>query len=1058
MNTFIKDDVIVNIVNTFDNQLAQEAFASILMGDVEGYKALTHARSDKWLPSVIGDNTYNGVLVNRIGMTSKVEMTCMSNDGFLGKNYEFNVSKDVPMLWFSRDYYTAIIKQIKFFIIDDDADAPLAVEFKPTDVLYMMLAMVRNSRTREFWNARLSTLVDYPNYSINCLIAGELEIVPSEVHSYGIKEEHALKGFYKTPDLMETENNPFVHYVENGTGHPAMYSFEAPKKAFARVSRLVETPKAISIGMHKVFVAKDIPDGIKEWFVSGSAYVPTPLLEKYGTIRATNEYGLKFTSALMPKSCSHDSWIITSKASFKGGLNGLYLACNPGLSIADMLSLSEEDVLFSLEPHEAIIDFEGYAIEGYFIDTEVNVSDFYCLHGLRRSGDESKTILVEHEGEDVELEVGSYYLEAREAVASDLEYDLISDIQAKLSEGTLKYRKDSLNLKMQEFTNARFSYGAEVGDEWMMSVIRSAFDKGMRGHMTESLDRITGDIDCEVYTKQDIFNVMVNNVFQGMRKVPTGRLSPDAFIGANGYALPLEEYYRRVMVLLHGLRDQEGNVLWSGLLSDAPKKILVDGHEFYIPSGKTMREFISQEEGSVGTIMVEGEPVDLSRIFLSGPAGAFILLIIAIKNKYTNWNLKCINHDVDMQKAMLGDTIDNWNVDGGSYVMLPAPWLEMDEVTLIQNRNRGWSLNDGDRVTFSKMPVLFDKAVSDMRLRRHIPKSIFGKLTKKLVLALRPAAYCNIDIMLDHQNDTDGDQCRISTLGGILPLYDGPFEHMSKWTRDYTADEYELELRYKPYSKYPHLGISGAVFEAMTSKQEVGTFTNMLMYVSNILDYIDRTSVPMAVVCSELRAYTAMLVQDCVVRSIKHEGTVMNHSICTTRNLFTNNDLETREEARAVYASIIGSIAGSDMSFGIDMFFAYCDQISDKNGVNTASSRRAYDILNIDLEQSEMDNVVKMKDIVTRSYINAVVSAAPNFSNTKIEKRNAKQSIILANVADYYDKYILSGQNLASLNVPTTMGIALRNWADLTTREYETMRPTESELRSVGVSSIPAII
>jgi hypothetical protein len=837
-------------------------------------------------------------------------------------------------------------------------------------------------------------LVANPSYRINCpLVQSEGLFIQTPRYISDIKEEHAIDGFYK----VQGESSLFTIYDGD-----MVFSFEDPKKASARNSRLVFTPESISIGRHKVFVLDTVPVELSNWFVTGAGFCPDSLLERLGAMRITSKEGCKFVTSPCPKD-SDKGIIFLCKNSFKGGLNGvvmnkLGLVSNP----SRMMTISDEDKEDIIQDIECR-KFNGISVSGYLMDCELYVSQFYALHGLQQSADQDCPI---DENGSIDESSQSFYVDALLNIKKDNSFDLIGHIMDSISKGLVKYGKDTIDLKVQEFSVARWSYG-NVGTQWMEKVLSS---KSIRGSVREGLDLMTGKSLPVNLDRQDFWNATINGVFKGVR-ISESVMDPEEFAKEG---ISLEDYKERLDVLLNG-----NGTTWDGLLGQA-KNIVINGYDFYIPSGFTMKEYINFEEGS-------------NRVMFSGPAHCVLKLILSLKHKSTNWAIKEINHLVELQDLMLGKNIDRFNVDGGHYTIIPAPWLSQSQVALIsqdEKYGRGWKINNGARATFSKMPVLFNKAIADMHVSSGIPQSMF-RVSQRMRLAMRNMVFTNVKVLLDHQNDTDGDMGRISLTGGTLPVYDGLPDHMHKWAHEYSSDEYKMDLKYKEYKQYSLSDMDDAVNESVASKKYVGTGTNSLTYVSHVLElYKDRGYVS-ADSAVKIRDSYSMLFQDEKVRGIKHESkSDMFEHIHSSKLFLFDSKTGFNFDAPSMLIGVVKSYTNESLSMEISTMFQHWYSTNGNIGL---SARRIGDIQQVSLIQSGDESSIKLLDSTTRAFLAGVVKSQPLFAYANsygaIDRNNAFVNI-MNNVDSYKDKYILIGKNYSNFNDGTTVSALYSSWGN----------------------------
>jgi hypothetical protein len=686
-----------------------------IMKSWEGHQNVKNA-----IDAILAGRTHKGITTRRIGVSSKFEAKPLSQL----PNLVDSESKDIPMQWLEKPYFDAILTQIKWYkpINDSWAMEPSLNNAAMDSFLLKCLILCRSSQSREFWKAKLPTLVSNPNYNINCAIWDKLAIKPT-YYKHGIKEEHGLKYFYK----VSAKNSLNIIYDDDGA-----FCFENPKKAMARDSRLVDTPEAIPYGKVKVFVIDKIPEvkldlntELSHYMVSGSGMVPMSWIETRGVSRCVFKEGGKFTTMPMPESIHKafpDVDVVLSKASFKSGLNGIY-SIKTNTPPEEMVNVSKDDAELYLVNRLEERRINGVPVYGYSFEVDIKVTNLIALYGLR-SNDEDEELI----GDNTEATSASYYTWAVEQIRLNPEFDLIDDIRQRLIRKELHYVGHNLNLKSQEFTVAAYSYGMDTAKDWMHKVMQTGIERGMiRSSVTEALDLQTGNVQFETHSIDDIKKLI--DVVYPRTKISLGKFDPcDLRNFKDEIVCTPEEGRQRLDYLLNGYGS------WSGLLSPNSKLIEVVDNQgqtsrFYIPSGKTMEEYIHAEEGS-------------ERVFFSGPAGNFLLLLLSIRNSKTNWTLKALNHSAAMQSDMLGKTMDNFTTPGGNYTMLPAPWLFANEIAILNKGidnlfGKQLPIKNDDRVTFSKMPVLFNKAIADMNIKTGLPKSMFGEYNDRIIIALR---------------------------------------------------------------------------------------------------------------------------------------------------------------------------------------------------------------------------------------------------------------------------------------------------------------------------------
>jgi hypothetical protein len=1068
---FFKDERYESTINTWpESSVFRKYIESILRGNHEEFIQLMCSINPEhkvfsYLPAIVGGK-FCGVNTVRIGESNKFEAQLVADGEHfpLDKNFVLKhmprKAIDIPMAWLEKDSFRAINSQIMFYKMNgcDINGNPIwipANELNNSHFLLKCLAMCATSESRDFWKNRIPTLIKFKNYNINAALhavnkKSNSHCIMPTFYKYGIKEEHGIKGFFKSM----ASNSLNTIYTDKG-----VKCFEAPKKAIARDSRLVDTPEAIPYGMQKIFVIYDASHPlVADWFVTGSGYVPTNWIETRGVTRCVSPVGVKMTTTRMPKAMEEafGDVMVLSKASFKSGINGVYAGIT-GKTPEEVSVATESEILSVLKSKAVKRTFQGVDIAGFELEVPLFATNIVSLYGIRSKDEEDSEEDVTDSGEMSEsLLTSSYYMWAIQQITADPWFDLIGDITERLENGEIRFLSHKINVKTQEFSVAHYSYGPEISDAWTKSVMIKSLSQNngvskIRGSVKEALDCQTGNLNFEFYTKHEIENII--RVVYNKICITAGKFDINDLGTQDGVKKIHDkaDAQARLDYLL------EGGKGWSGLLSEVPKVIKImaaDGqlYQFYIPSGKTMKDYIHAEEGT-------------DRMFFSGPAGDFLKLLLSVRHSAkggqggTDWKIKHLNHNAGMQGSMLGKAMDNFSVSGGNYTMLPAPWLDHDEVSVLNHDvslldddvlRKQLPVRDGSRVTFSKMPVLFDKAVADMRMVTTMPIKVFGKTSERMLIAMRNVMFANVDIMLTHQNDTDGDMGRISCTGGILPIYDGLPEYMESWAHDYMEGEYDLKLKYAPYKEYSALELSDGVFESMENKQYIGRATNDLFSISHILSLYVHKDVLDFDHAQLIRGSYACGMQDAIVSGVKHDNAKegFDFKACNGTALLYSNEMDSDGlNAREELYKMIKYYTKSDLrTVLLDLFSQF-----DADALNYSSPlkvRRSRDIANYTTFKAPIEDDMKLLDAITNSFVSGVIASQPTFNDwaDKSEKQITAKTFLLNTYDVYCDKFMLLGQDLTQHGQGTTLGSVLRIWDEVTSNDYVKSEPTQAEL------------
>jgi len=874
-----------------------------------------------------------------------------------------------------------------------------------------LMILAQNSKTRRTWDSRFMTLNQFPDYFINAYTNGEVLYLEDDLplkHKYVIKENHANHGFFarSMPDSVMAFNK--------GKGIVAM---ESVKKAMARITRLVQHPDAVYLGMRKAFIAKDIPRELTDIFCTGSGLYPRERMEQTGGVRFVSELGcVKAVSLPMPADWEEEvgDCIILSKASFKAGKNGVIeaVSCYTPEEMSKMTlngHVSDDGIIegleYCVESLEETMVLGGHEVTGWFIDFPMYVTSFFALFGLRTPKEDDLDDDTTDPNGDLVCK-GSFYNESLDAYRENPNHNLIETIQERLEDESLYYVKQTINTKIAEINQVYWTYGKKEGIKFMKNLVKTSMEY-MRDSAKLGVDVMSGvEVPVSTFLKDELRD-LAYKIYPGV-SIETGLLDPHAW-GSEEVGL------EKMDMLLNGIEDTD----WDGLYGPTNKVFDIEGQQFFIPGGPVMKEYAFPEEGGI-------------RYFMNGPAQALLKLFIAIKsNKTTNWSLKLLNHEMDLQRDLYGKRADGFTVPGfRNKTILPAWWLKNNEIACVDPTYKG---QNGEHVFSSKMPVLFDGSVSGFKYLTGIPKKIFGEMTPKFRLALRNMAFVPVDVLLWLGNDTDGDQVTVGFVDGV-PMFSDVPEHMTEWSEAKAEDERKLRLTAKEYVYYGPKDIHDGVIESAANKKMVGGASNALATFGHVLQLFvskGRITFDSARV---LRACYSFAVQDFVIDGIKHIGGGDLFADASFHTCLHGKKEQDRLNARGSFDELI-AVYRDDMTNVIDVFFDAWDEYACLEGDNKFPplSRRGRRICDLSLREVSGEIHMKQLDMFTRSYINSSHSAQPVAGMARKDNpayewyERAAYFNVMKNVDTYRSKYLLWGQDFEN-HKDTMIGRLLTYW------------------------------
>ena len=725
---------------------------------------------------------------------------------------KYNEAFDVPSPWFTKEYVDAISR------------INVLNEGFPTRGAFMY-KMVMMSRNKEF-RGIIESLVANKHLQIDVSM-GKKKAYPvvvkpdvSKLEGW-IKPEHVGRGFY---------TNVFKDSVFAFTKNGLVLSMEALNKTNERVTKIHQS-RGISVGSFPVFVCNDVPDELKDAFVTGAVFVPNHIIERLGIFRMTSStLGIKGVSQPMPASFGLDCLII-SKSACKAAKNGVLAAM--GLSPEMQIEYDIQEHLDDLDANMDTLEFMGHELRGWLVDEEIKLTNAYTLYGYVRP--------LEEDG-DLDPEVSSYYVHALDSLKKDPGYDLVGDLISAINNMEVIPKRDRVAIKYQDLLNVYWSYGEDYHDA-MAKRIAYMHRHFAPDWMKESQKVVlNGYGDAIRIDSQDMLKI-INHIWstQDGRNVEINIGKWDSVVVDNGG--------QRYKDLMEGYGDT-----WPGLMNNRGILVVHGEHEMYIPKWDVLEHYVHRQDDNL--------------VFFSGPFSAFFKLLVSLRNENTEWHTKEIAHYMEIQKELLHNVVSRYIVKGRYYVALPKWWDNTVSSVIVH----GHRYKEGRRVLYSKDPVLFDKAMCDVTIHRRIDKGVFGHIDRntRMDFALGDVAFVSTKLLVDQQNDTDGDLiCLRYGLGGICPLYTEQAGYTSNWVGAYRDGEYEMEMGYKSYQVSSIGDMSLAIQHAADAKGDIGIMSSNLFAVQHVLQILVRMGSLKWSDAQMIKETYAIMVQEEAVKQLK---------------------------------------------------------------------------------------------------------------------------------------------------------------------------------------------
>ena len=663
-----------------------------------------------------------------------------------------------------------------------------------------------------------------------------------------------------------------VEFTKDAEGFDVVVARENVNKTINRFDKQ-DNAKALWTQKVRVFLVADPTEHkqLNEALVGGDMLTPNSFFLSNGACRVVTDMdqgGIKSTTVPfkgLDNNLAKGDVCVISAAGFKGGmLAALGLAYGnvnlvqnlfeiiEGYSKTDMILDKMREAVLSRLSTMVIAEQE---VQGILLELDIKVTNAYTLDNFMRPKTEETELTLEQDKERVLANVEALLEEMesesksstgiRAHVAKQKEqnhdFSVAEWIKASLNDGTLVRKPRITKVISQEIQSIAHWYGKETAIEFLESLLQEQAESGI-------------DID-KLYAIQFLGAVDKNILHKVSAQKISEVLLASEFKVTTESALYSKETIKEILQLV-GVEDygwttvnyQNGSVdlpLGSILLNDIKEQL--ENNKSYVIVKGLLAELL---ENIKGMMKEDGSLYPDSNSHLM---------------------LKAL-----VQKALLGKNFGYQYTKG--YYGVAMPLLGNYGVTAagITNRDRLEKSDDTWlRMTLSKAPQYFE----GMTACYNVLDLDFGH---DLNLMLECAVFVNVEIVLMHQNDFDGDMYRIS-VGKALPFVQTLYNRFNgSFFKEFYEGELEGNLLKSKASQKGYLTeYHEAVFNAVKAKGHIGSYTaNSYFYEAAIANLIDTSFDDLKgneIVVTKEDAYTItsimkMLIQIEAMDNVKQEG------------------------------------------------------------------------------------------------------------------------------------------------------------------------------------------
>lgn len=810
-----------------------------------------------------------------------------------GHEWVRSASTQVPGKWLGLDALRTLVGQ---YVMDGDKRA---VTFVPLHVL--AVRVWSDSSLRELFQKLMME-------KLLCLHLGEDgNIAPYHyMQNKGfVRAEHNIKGLKGLRFPKHEEAKCVVHAIKDD--EPGLMAFEDPSKLNERVVKIYANTDGVYVGSHRAIVLlsaphcgnADLQEELYNAFCTGTAYSQR-LFRMLGAVRCiTKSLGGKMTIASPFTFEGFEDAVVANLSSWKGGLNML-LNHTGVMSIEEQLkycewhfaddgkadkaklttmALEELDRFGKIQRGTVLYRGQPVRIEYVEVMEEFYATNLYAMYGCQyKEADDDEQDAMQYEASSV---TSSYYMDMRSVLKlavdmQDWEFSIPLKVMNDIKNGVIVKSKPLTSFSIREMTNFFWSYCVvekngkfvidhKLLDKLMSDLLSENSSKASKTHKSMQALAVKGHKHLPRLDKEDVLE-FIRDVFT----------RTEENMGLEGEVeMPIPDRgWNRMDAGLAKLSDEDfaykwkqvmnGHKKWPGLGGDG-FVIVIDGQDFFIPGYRFLKS-------SILPIDKQTWSEDNPECMFGDTMQTVFMLLFAIRNdangKEVNWHFNAAQHLIRTNASLLEDRYNRMSVKGTYLTIAPKFWnCNQDDYI---HSVVAMGAKEG-HMSYSKDPVLFDKAVTGVVNSHDLPEDMFSELYESDVFAMQSVAFVNVPLLLNQENDSDGDLCCLR-YNLKLPLYTGPWKYLKKRVDFYYEGERDYNMVMKPWKFYGKEELAIGIDSNKTAKENIGLMSSGLFRHAMMLEYAIQNggmNIFFAKLMWNLYGY---IVQDEAMRMIKHSG------------------------------------------------------------------------------------------------------------------------------------------------------------------------------------------
>lgn len=594
-------------------------------------------------------------------------------------------------------------------------------------------------------------------------------------------------------------------------------------KTVARFTKLVKEGLGFDLGRTLVVVDTNGNERARKALSTGVVHTHQGIWNRVGQVRITSsadQGGLKGTLApmeLVDYEYASRGYSLISFGSLKSNAYGM----------SQILGLDESNTDFPVK--EIVLkNFGKTPVKVVELSNiEVVITNSYTIQQFRPNNrdslladwDMSNQVLADRVTAKVSLlnEDEVFVKHVSDVRDSEFGGDLSRTLEAMLARGEISRKPNTVKVTSSEPDMMAMCTSKDKAIEWIENILSNEYnsedsDLSKHAEFKRTIEYLEGS-----FTESRVKNIALNEfLYQFKLACDLNGINPKQSLGA---------YLSRdfLVELFTGLFEYTGQYDWL--------RVSHNNINMMLPLGDFLKgDFDRNSNAFDERVAVTGFVSKLIK-YISYPMSGFIKNDGAVAPRVASQFFK--NVDNELYASLVCKDLGKFKVRGLYAVLSSAWWTnKVDSVVLPGKAN----YSDSKKAVACKHPLLFDMSLAGVNVYKNFPEFLtegFDKdLLKEIGMVFGNTSFISEEMLLDLQNDCDGDLMRLSWHEGFsMPNYSRKTVAKdaigSKWFNDYVEDERSFDkIKKTNFKVFTPDEIALAMKGTKYAKDCVAKFTN----------------------------------------------------------------------------------------------------------------------------------------------------------------------------------------------------------------------------------------